>query len=56
MKYGIQKENELFQRHQLWIFGRNRSYELRDHFDHIGGMLTNMMNGPEKWCKDMRKV
>lgn len=24
--------------------------ELRDHYDHIGGMLRIMMNNPGKWC------
>lgn len=30
--------------------------ELREHYDHIGGMLVNMMNNPEKWCKVPRKA
>lgn len=25
--------------------------ELRDDYDHIGRMLTNMINDPESWCK-----
>jgi four helix bundle protein len=25
--------------------------ELRANYDHIGGMLVNMMNNPEKWCR-----
>jgi len=29
----------------------NDHKELREHYDHIGGMLVNMMNNPEKWCK-----
>ena len=29
--------------------------ELRDHYDHICRMLTNMMNDPESWCKSFRK-
>jgi len=30
--------------------------DLRDHYDHIGGMLVNMMNNPDKWCKNVRKA
>lgn len=29
--------------------------ELRERYDHIGGMLVNMMNNPEKWCNRVRR-
>lgn len=36
--------------------GETQHTELREHYDHIGGMLTNMMNNPEKWCKQLRRA
>ena len=29
--------------------------ELRDDYDHIGGMLSKMMDNPEVWCKHYAK-
>jgi len=30
---------------------KNDHTELRDHYDHICRMLTNMMTNPEPWCR-----
>lgn len=27
---------------------------LQDQYNHIGGMLTRMMNNPEQWCKQTK--
>jgi len=50
---------------RLFLFGsglsceylkENDHKELREHYDHIGGMLVNTMNNPEKWCKSVRRA
>ncbi len=36
--------------------GETDHKDLREHYDHNGGMLVNMMNNPEKWCKPVRRA
>ena len=36
---------------RLSYLNKNNHLELRDHYDHICRMLTNMITNPEPWCK-----
>ena len=35
--------------------GKEVHAELREDYDHIGGMLSKMMDNPEAWCKQYVK-